>query len=323
MTEDIYARIQKTYTELQQTAREKCREAIEALYREHPQMEALTQDVVQANSDLIKAQLTHAPAERLQVLEAALEDASARRSKYVADNAIDMAVFDPVYACADCRDTGKLADGSRCHCFTEHFARLSFSTEDVSVLDRENFSAFDETVFPEGKQRETMLALKNRLEKYCAAFPDVKNKNITLMGQPGVGKTFLLNCVAKALTDRSFSVIRLSAFKMMNELFSLYLRDNDEFDAVLERLCTVDVLLVDDLGTELRKENFTLNTLYYLIDRRAELQKALILTTNLSPERISELYSERLFSRLINTTNTAAVRLTGSDVRLNSTSNTL
>ena len=320
MTDDIHAQIQKTYAQLRQAARDACDRSIAELYQSHPLLQELTQAVTETKSALIKAELHHAPKQETERLQKELETLSAQRNEYIENHQIDMNIFRPAYSCTDCSDTGKLPDGTRCHCYTEHFARLRFSAEDASVLDRENFSTFDETVFPAGPQRDTMVALRDRLEKYCRNYPDVKNRNITIMGQAGSGKTFLLNCMAKALMDRSFSVIRLSAYKMMNELFSLYISDNGEFDSVLERLCTVDVLIVDDLGTELRKENFTLNTLYYLFDRRAELQKALLVSTNLTPEHISQLYSERLLSRLINAGTTASVRLTGTDVRLKRTS---
>ena len=82
-------------------------------------------------------------------------------------------------------------------CYTEHFARLRFSAEDASVLDRENFSTFDETVFPAGPQRDTMVALRDRLEKYCRNYPDVKNRNITIMA---VSYTHLAQCGAASFS---------------------------------------------------------------------------------------------------------------------------
>lgn len=321
MAQDIYMLIQKKYLDLQKQARTDCDNRIAHLYAEHPMLKQITDEVASANSRLICATLKRQNRAVTEALSDELEKLKAKRDEYIKNNNIDMSVFKPRFACDMCNDTGKLPNGTRCTCFTDYYAQMKFAASDMSILERENFSKFDLSVFPEKTpngipQREQMERIRNALYDYCVNFPDVKKKNILISGRTGTGKSFLLNCIAKELSDRLFPTIRLSAYKMVNELFDKYIDDSTDFNSELERLCETDVLIIDDLGTELMKENFTHNTLYYILDRRCELNKATIVSTNLNVKQLEEKYSDRIMSRLFNVRITTAIQLQGSDVRI-------
>lgn len=321
MAQDIYMLIQKKYIDLQKQAQADCDERIAQLYAEHPELKVLTDEVSAMNSKLIRATLKRENSAVTLELSDKLDELKQKRLDYISQNNIDMDVFKPRYACSSCNDTGKLPDGTRCSCFTDHYAQMKFAASDMSILERENFSTFDLDVFPEKSQngipqREQMGRIKKALYDYCVAFPSVPKKNILISGRTGTGKSFLLNCIAKELSDRLFPTLRLSAYKMVNELFDKYIDDSTDFNSELERLCETDVLIIDDLGTELMKENFTHNTLYYILDRRCELNNATIVSTNLTVKQLEEKYSDRIMSRLFNARTTIALQLQGSDVRI-------
>ena len=321
MAEDIYMLVQNKYMRLQRQAEQKCAEAIEAVYKQHPELKQITDETSSINSALIKASLKHLPEAELESLKEQLLSLKQKRDDYMQKNNIDKSIFTPQYVCNDCRDTGKLDNGMRCHCFNDYYSQYKFGDADMKILERENFSTFDLSIFPEKtasgvNQRAQMEHLKAALEDYCEKFPQVPKKNIIISGLTGTGKSFLTNCIAKALDERMFSVIRLSSYKMINDLFDLYISDSTEFNAELDRLCRVDVLIIDDLGTELMKENFTLNTIYYLLDKRLELDKAGIVSTNLSPKKLEDKYSDRIMSRLFNSNTANTILLAGTDVRL-------
>ncbi len=321
MADDIYLQLQSKYNNLQKQAQEACNHAVEELYRMYPQMKTLTDNIVTANSDLIRAKLQRLPKAEVDKKQRLRDEANANRDEYIKEHNIDMSVFSPKYTCSDCSDTGKLPNGLRCHCYSEYYSQLKFSSADMQILEKENFSTFRLDIFPEKtssgyEQRTQMAHIKSALEDYCEKFPNVPKKNIFIAGLTGTGKSFLLNCVAKALSDKSINVIRTSAYKLINDLFDLYITDSSEFNSELEKLCSTDVLIIDDLGTELIKENFTLNTLYYILDRCQVLQTALVISTNLSPKRLEEKYSDRIMSRLFNTHTTNTISLSGIDVRI-------
>lgn len=321
MAEDIYMLVQNKYMSLRRLAEQKCADAINVLYEQHPELKQITEQAASTNSALVKATLKHMPDSELESLKNTLASLKQRREAYMLQHHIDKSIFTPQYVCKDCNDTGKLTNGLRCHCFNDYYSQYKFGDNDMQILERENFSTFDISIFPEKTstgiaQRAQMEHIKAALTDYCQKFPDVPKKNIIIAGLTGTGKSFLVNCIAKALDDRKFSVIRLSAYKMINDLFDLYISDSTEFNAELDRLCRADALIIDDLGTELVKENFTLNTIYYLLDKRLELDKAVIVSTNLSPQRLEEKYSDRIMSRLFNSNTANTVSLSGVDVRI-------
>ncbi len=321
MAQDIYMLIQKKYTELQKQAQDACNAEIAELYLRHPRLKSLTDLISESKGQLIRLELKRQPAVTINEMQSKINAFVAEKKKYIMENNIDMSVFTPKYQCSECNDTGKLANGSRCSCFTDHYAQLKFAAQDLSILERENFDTFDINIFPETSagnipQREQMSRIKTALEGYCQSFPDVQKKNILITGKTGTGKSFLLNCIAKALADRNVPVIRLSAYKMINELFDKYIDDSTDFNSELERLCETELLIIDDLGTELMKENFTHNTLYYILDRRCELGKATIVSTNLNVKQLEDKYSDRIMSRLFNARTTTALQLQGADIRI-------
>lgn len=316
---DTYSLVQQNYFDLQRKAEKDCLDNIEKLYVKHPQLKEITSAISKTNSKLIRLSLKHEPVSA--ELENELARLKAQKLDYIEEHNIDMSIFKPKYACPDCKDTGKLPDGSRCHCFNDYYARFKFGNEEMKILERENFSTFRTDIFPElaedgSEQRKTMEHIRDALTDYCNKFPEVPRKNILVSGLCGTGKSFLLNCCAKALSDRKFSVIKITSFKMMNDLFDLFISDSVGFNAEVERLCQVDVLLIDDLGAELMKDNFTLNTLFNILDRRFELDKAVIISTNLSVKKLEEKYSDRIMSRLLNKHTTNRILLKGIDVRV-------
>lgn len=321
MSQDVYTLIQNKYSELQKKARLDCDENIQRMYSLHPILKKLTDNVSTAKSQLIKATLKRRNQSEIDALEDELNRLTALKNDYIAKNGVDMSVFTPSYHCSACSDTGKLPDGTRCKCFNDYYAQYKYSSADMSILEKENFSTFNLEVFPETTpngipQRQQMEKIKNFLVKYCNEFPEIQKKNVLISGLTGTGKTFLLNCVARALCDKNVPVIRLSAYKMINELFDRYIDDNSDFNAELEKLCETDMLIIDDLGTELIKDNFTHNTLYYILDRRCELNKAVIISTNLNVKQLEEKYSDRIMSRLFNARTTTAFQLQGADIRI-------
>ena len=321
MSQDVYTLIQNKYSELQKKARLDCDENIQRMYSLHPELKKLTDNVSTAKSELIKATLKRRNQSEIEALENELNRLTALKNDYIAKNNVDMSVFMPSYHCSACSDTGKLPDGTRCKCFNDYYAQYKYSSADMSILEKENFSTFNLEVFPETTpngipQRQQMEKIKNFLVKYCNEFPEIQKKNVLISGLTGTGKTFLLNCVARALCDKNVPVIRLSAYKMINELFDRYIDDNSDFNAELEKLCETDMLIIDDLGTELIKDNFTHNTLYYILDRRCELNKAVIISTNLNVKQLEEKYSDRIMSRLFNARTTTAFQLQGADIRI-------
>lgn len=113
---------------------------------------------------------------------------------------------------------------------------------------------------------------------------DDRHENLLLYGNTGVGKTFLSNCIAKALLDTAHTVIYLTAFQLVEILEeNTFGRDEEAsgtenmFNYVLD----CDLLIIDDLGTEMNN-SFVTSQLFLCINERLLREKSTVISTNLS-----------------------------------------
>lgn len=229
----------------------------------------------------------------------------------------------PVYECPDCKDTGYI-DGSKCHCFEKEIVNFLYSQSNLQdVLDRENFSFFRLDFYPDDyteeatgqTPRDNMRNILKTAENFIDNFEGTC-ENLLLYGNTGVGKTFLTNCIAKELLDRSYTVVYLTSLKLF-DILETYKFDRDlsqaEKNATVSYILDSDLLIIDDLGTELNN-SFTSSQLYRCIDTRLNNGRSTIISTNLSFDDLREQYSERIFSRI--TSNYTLLKITGDDIRL-------
>ena len=226
------------------------------------------------------------------------------------------------YRCPDCRDTG-LIDGRKCHCFLQAQMKLLHAQSNLEdVLERENFNAlsyeyYDDTeILPQ--LGITNAAYMRRVVAGCREFVrdfDKKHDNLLFTGSTGVGKTFLTNCIARELMDDFHSVIYLTA----SDLFDVFSRNKFDYDNAEDMkdmyrfILDCDLLIIDDLGTELNN-SFTSSQLFYCINERMNMSRFTIISTNLTLARLRDSYTDRVTSRIMS--GYRIIPLYGGDIRL-------
>ena len=226
------------------------------------------------------------------------------------------------YRCPDCRDTG-LVDGRKCHCFLQAQMKLLHAQSNLEdVLERENFKAlsyeyYDDTeILPQ--LGITNAAYMRRVVAGCKEFVrvfDKKHDNLLFTGSTGVGKTFLTNCIARELMDDFHSVIYLTA----SDLFDVFSRNKFDYDNAEDMkdmyrfILDCDLLIIDDLGTELNN-SFTSSQLFYCINERMNMSRSTIISTNLTLARLRDSYTDRVTSRIMS--GYRIIPLYGGDIRL-------
>ena len=261
--------------------------------------------------------------ESMRELTEKTEQISREKKELLAQYGYPENYLDPVYTCPDCHDTGYIGD-RKCPCFQKRIVEYLYEQSNLKeILDIENFSHFDIAYYPDDYIEEsTGLTPRDNIRRilmtahdFCDNFGDC-GQNLLLYGNTGVGKTFLTHCIAKELLSQSYTVVYLTSIGLFDIL------EKNKFDrelSSLEKSTTVsyimncDLLILDDLGTELTN-SFTTSQLYQVIDSRLVHKKSTIISTNLSFDDLREQYSERIFSRL--TSGYTLLKVTGEDIRL-------
>lgn len=215
------------------------------------------------------------------------------------------------YTCPDCRDTGYIGR-RKCHCFRREEIRLLYSSSRLdSVLSEENFSTLSWDVYDD-EQKAAMPALIQTCQDFISTFGQ-EFRNLLFYGSVGTGKTFLSNCIAKALLDEGHSVIYFTSFQLFELFSSTGYSDAENFRQCYEALLESELLILDDMGTEL-SNTFTVSKLFQVLNERALSRKSTIISTNLSLREFRDIYSERIFSRI--TSSYTLLKFTGSDIRI-------
>ncbi|MCD8364487.1 MAG: ATP-binding protein [Clostridiales bacterium] len=231
--------------------------------------------------------------------------------------------FEPPYDCPDCRDTGYIGN-HRCHCFTQASIDLVYAQSNLSsILREENFSTFSlkyysDDLYEPGTEISSLAAAKNAFAK-CRRFTeqfDTEYQNILLFGDTGVGKTFLSHCIAKELLDSGHSVIYFSAQQLFDCLAEHAFRKDTAAASDYHNIFACDLLIIDDLGTEMTN-SFTSSRFFLCLNERILRRRPTLISSNLGLRDIASLYSERIFSRI--TSDFLLLHLFGKDIRIQKT----
>lgn len=226
----------------------------------------------------------------------------------------------PQYACPRCRDTGYVGEPVRelCSCLQQRLLTLLYREEGLAELERENFERFDEAVFPdtpgpEGpSQRAYMRRLRDLCLRYAEGYPEVPQRNLLFFGPSGLGKSFLMNCIAQRALSRGIAVMRITAYEMLSRMRAVHFGAGADQTA---DLFTVPLLFIDDLGTEPMLENITIVQLFTLLNERRNKEKGTVISTNFSLDELNNAYTERVTSRLLDQRHTQVLRFWGNDLR--------
>ena len=232
--------------------------------------------------------------------------------------------LDLSYSCPVCRDTGYV-DGRQCTCFKKALMDLIYKDSNLAeILREENFDRFNYELFSDDPKdtdpvigmtpRENIKRAEALARDFVRNFDD-SYSNLLIYGNTGVGKTFLCSCIAKELLDSSHSVIYYTAYKFFHYLENakFHLSDSDDETTLGDDyLIDCDLLMIDDLGTELTN-SFTSSALFSVINERALRRRSTVISTNLSLSDLDSRYSERIFSRI--NKDYTFIKIIGRDIR--------
>lgn len=323
-----YNAIQRLYDARQLNNQRAYEQRLQEAYRLSPELEALDRQQVSGSVQRIKAAIEKNGATSTENVTIPTEGYRAKRAKLLTDVGLSEDYLEMQYQCPLCRDTGYV-EGKRCKCFQAAYINLLYRDSALrGALDRENFDSFSYDYYANDIQdpltgltpyqniKTAVATAKDFIAQFDASAEDCRN--LIVLGNTGVGKTFLTNCIARELINAGYGVVYLSANELLSILEDYKFRRNTaaDTDSVYERYTTAlesDLLIIDDLGTE-QVNNFSVTQLFNLLNTRQLRRRSTIISTNLSMQNIKQTYSERIFSRIASSYD--LIRLFGEDIRL-------
>lgn len=206
-------------------------------------------------------------------------------------------------ACPKCRDTGY--EGSQvCECLMNIYReeqRKELSK--LLKLGQETFDTFRleyyDTIPNENtgiSPRQTMAVVYEYCKMYAEHFGQ-NSPSLYLTGGTGLGKTFLSTSIAKVVSEKGYSVVYETAGSLFANYEAIQFSKGDGDNSELRRYMSCDLLILDDLGTEMTTA-FTMSALYSLINTRLASGKKTIISSNLSRADLRRRYSPQIVSRI-------------------------
>ena len=215
--------------------------------------------------------------------------------------------FEPGYLdespiCDNCGGSGYVGS-QMCECLRE-LCRQEQKKE-ISVLagGKESFSQFRLEYYSDRIDPKYGASPKIIMEhnfKACRTYALTFSQNagnLLFVGGTGLGKTFLSACVARAVADRGYSVMYETAGHLFSKLEQAKFNPTEETRREADKLMACDLLIIDDLGTEMPGQ-FVTAALYSLLNDRLRAGMPMVISTNLNVDELGRRYSPQIASRL-------------------------
>ena len=204
--------------------------------------------------------------------------------------------------CDNCGGSGYVGT-AMCECLLELCRQEQKKEITILAGGRESFSQFKLDYYPDridpkyGASPRTIMERNFQyVRRYALTFSPASD-NLLFVGGTGLGKTFLAACVARAVADRGYSVVYETASHLFSKLEQAKFSPSEENRREAEKLALCDLLIIDDLGTEMPGQ-FTTAALYSLLNDRLLSGKPMLITTNLNKDEMTRRYSPQIASRI-------------------------
>lgn len=209
------------------------------------------------------------------------------RARLLEKHGLPADYLEPGYRCAECQDTGRIG-AEDCACFKQALAQAVYKEQSLLEAGR-SLATWTSDIFTD-KQKDNAETIHQAMLEYVSDLVDHPGQSIIFQGIPGVGKTYLSTALAGTLAEQGLVVI----YQTAPDLFDV---DYQQRQSHKRFLLEADMLIIDDLGKEALTD-YVRSNLFNLINHRVRMNKAFLISTNLTLKELKHRYQDDIFSRL-------------------------
>lgn len=300
-----YDEIMSTYYKNQTENRALEQQRKNEVYRKIPRIAEIDRLVALSAIDAVRSRLK-AGTDTTASIKEHNQALIAEKADLLKTNGFPEDYLKPIYTCPLCEDTGRVGN-DYCSCFKQASISLLYKQSTVErILQVENFEHFDLNYYskePDGKHPFTPYENMRNILTKTKAFTELFDKeggNLLFYGETGLGKSYLSNCIAKALLDTQHTVLYQSAIHLFEEVCAdVIMNKNPSPDSqeTYRYLYNCDLLIIDDLGTEFTN-SFVSSEFYDILNTRMREKKSTLISTNLNLQELTDRYTDRITTRI-------------------------
>lgn len=311
---------------------ERRKEEVNALI---PEISAIDSEITMMGIRYARTLLSeNGPAFGAQTLSERISELNSRKEALLKKHNLPKDYLEPQFSCKECEDRGYVTDPATgvtvpCACYRKLYLEQLYSCSNLSDDGETGFSKFDESYYPDSvdkkkylidvSPREQILFIRSHCMDFIEHISRRETSNLYFFGPTGTGKTFMAKSLGLELVKKGYSVLYLSATSLFSIIRQCRMNPESEGnnDPAYRNLITVNLLILDDLGTEPGSDARYAELLTLLELRKARDKNhtaKTIISSNLDLKRLSQEYNERIASRIVGEFNT--LRFVGDDIRI-------
>lgn len=314
MTDTVLKNILSQYNKKKINAEYEAELKKQELYKKYPKLQEIDNRLTSLAISTTKSLINNNDKNLLKELNDNITKLKEEKNKLLKTINVPQNFFEPHYECNICKDSGYINNSnyttSMCSCLKQKLYDIQYNKSNISNLDSQNFNTFSDLYYSDEidenkyhtniSPRENINLIKDICLKFIENFEDINQKNLLFTGNTGLGKTFLSSAIANEIIKKGKNVLYQTAPVMLDSIID-YRFGKSKDSNILNSILNVDLLIIDDLGTECIN-NMKFTELFNIINTRLLNQNKItktIISTNLSLKNLYTNYDERIVSRIV------------------------
>ena len=314
MADSILKNILSQYNKKKISAEYEAEQRKQDIYKRYPKLQDIDDKLTKLAISTTKSLINNNDKKLLKELNENINHLKEEKNKILKSLNIENDYFEPRYECKLCKDTGYITNKdyttTMCSCLKQKLYDEQYNKANISNLDTQNFNNFSDLLYSDKvdenkyrtniSPRENINLIKDICQRFIDNFDDKNQKNLLFTGNTGLGKTFLSSCIANEIIKKGKNVLYQTAPVMLDSIID-YRFGKSNSTNILASILNVDLLIIDDLGTECMN-NMKFSEMFNIINTRLLNQNKItktIISTNLSLKELYANYDERIVSRIV------------------------